>query len=133
MSRQDRYERLVERYSAVFGRAVSRICRRRERHLVPDVEQEIRLALWKRLQTDDEIREDAERLAREAGYDEEIEDEILENERRRRGRRREERRKRHTSEWDGEERRGGGERRSGRERRADAERNIDLDAKYGHH
>ena len=56
MSRQEGFDRLLDRYSRVFGAAIRRVCRGRYEQLIPDVEQEIRLALWKRLQNEDEIR-----------------------------------------------------------------------------
>jgi RNA polymerase sigma factor (sigma-70 family) len=41
---------------------VRRVCGRRHPDLIPDVEQEIRLALWKRLQGGDDIRHPASYL-----------------------------------------------------------------------
>lgn len=52
----ERYERLVERYARVMAKAVRRVCGRRHRALVPDIEQEVRLALWKRLRRGNEIQ-----------------------------------------------------------------------------
>jgi RNA polymerase sigma-70 factor (ECF subfamily) len=42
------YERLVDQYSRVMSAAIRRVCGRRS-NLIPDVELEVRLALWKRL------------------------------------------------------------------------------------
>lgn len=56
MSSPDAFESLIERYAALMASAVRRVCGRRGRSLVPDVEQEIRLALWKRLRTGKPIR-----------------------------------------------------------------------------
>lgn len=43
------FEQLVDKYARVMSRAIRRVCGRRRRALVPDVEQEVRLALWKHL------------------------------------------------------------------------------------
>ena len=53
------FDELIERYSGVFGAAVQRVCLGTNRQLIPDVEQEIRLALWKRLQAGEAIRNPA--------------------------------------------------------------------------
>jgi RNA polymerase sigma-70 factor (ECF subfamily) len=45
----EEFERLVEKYSRVMSGAIRRVCGRR-RSLIPDVEQEVRLALWKHLE-----------------------------------------------------------------------------------
>lgn len=47
---EQEFERLVAKYARLMSGAVRRVCGRRHRTLMPDVEQEIRLALWKRLQ-----------------------------------------------------------------------------------
>ena len=44
------FERLVRRHARLVGAAARRVCGRRHAELVPDVEQEVYLALWKRLQ-----------------------------------------------------------------------------------
>ena len=49
-SRQDEFTALVERHARVIASAIRRVCSRRHRALVPDVEQDVRAALWKRLQ-----------------------------------------------------------------------------------
>ena len=82
---------------------------------------------------DEDVVEEAARLAREAGYDEEVQEELIEKERQNRDRRRIDRRKRHSAEWAGEDRRKPQERRSGRDRREDSQRNRNRDGKYGHH
>ncbi len=43
------FERLVREHAALLAAVVRRVCGRRHGALVPDVEQEVRLALWKRL------------------------------------------------------------------------------------
>jgi RNA polymerase sigma factor (sigma-70 family) len=45
----EEFTSLVERYARVMSAAIRRVCAR-QRSLIPDVEQEVRLALWKRLQ-----------------------------------------------------------------------------------
>lgn len=50
------FEDLVTRYARLLAAVTRRVCGQRYRSLVPDVEQEIRLALWKHLQTGNEIR-----------------------------------------------------------------------------
>jgi len=44
------FEALLRQYSRLMASAVRRVCGRRHRALVDDVEQEVRLALWQRLQ-----------------------------------------------------------------------------------
>lgn len=48
-SRGDDFEELIGKYSRVMSRAIRGVCGKRRRALIPDVEQEVRLALWKRL------------------------------------------------------------------------------------
>jgi len=62
------YERLVADYARLMASVARRVCGREHRSLVPDVEQEIRLALWKRLQGQpgNEIRHPASYLYRVA-------------------------------------------------------------------
>jgi RNA polymerase sigma factor (sigma-70 family) len=50
------FEGLVNRYARLLAAVARGVCGRRYRSLVPDIEQEIRLALWKRLQSGNEIR-----------------------------------------------------------------------------
>ena len=56
------YEKLVEQYARLLGAVARRVCGRRYQALVPDVEQEIRLALWKKLQGGNDIRHPASYL-----------------------------------------------------------------------
>jgi RNA polymerase sigma factor (sigma-70 family) len=52
MPRSDEeFEQLVGRHARLMGAAIRRVCARRHRALIPDVEQEVRLALWKRLES----------------------------------------------------------------------------------
>jgi len=53
---QSDFEELVGRYARLFAAVARRVCGRRYQALIPDVEQEIRLALWKRMQGGNEIR-----------------------------------------------------------------------------
>jgi RNA polymerase sigma factor (sigma-70 family) len=50
------YEHLVEKYARLLSAVARRVCGRHHESLIPDVEQEIRLALWKRLQGGNQIR-----------------------------------------------------------------------------
>lgn len=54
--REGRFEELTREHAAVMASAIRRVCGRRFRALVPDVEQEVRLALWRRLEKGGEIR-----------------------------------------------------------------------------
>jgi len=45
----------VEKHARVMASAVRRVCGKHHGFLIPDVEQEVRLALWKRLQSGKEI------------------------------------------------------------------------------
>ena len=54
-SARERFEELVGEHSRVMAAAIRRVCGRRHQVLTPDVEQEVHLALWKRLQTGKEI------------------------------------------------------------------------------
>ena len=47
--RDDHFESLVENHARLMASAVRRVCGRDHQSLVPDVEQEVRLALWRRL------------------------------------------------------------------------------------
>ena len=49
------YETLVHKHARVMSSAIRRVLGHRHEMLVPDVEQEVRLALWKRLQTGKKI------------------------------------------------------------------------------
>ncbi|HKD18731.1 MAG TPA: sigma-70 family RNA polymerase sigma factor [Thermoanaerobaculia bacterium] len=49
-SRQDEFTALVDRHARVIASAIRRVCSRRHRALIPDIEQDVRAALWKRLQ-----------------------------------------------------------------------------------
>lgn len=53
---QHDFEHLVRQHARVMAAAIRRVCGRRYRALVPDVEQETYLNLWKRLQGGKEIR-----------------------------------------------------------------------------
>jgi RNA polymerase sigma factor (sigma-70 family) len=50
------FERLVEKYARLLAAVARRVCGQRYQSLLPDIEQEIRLALWKRLQAGNDIR-----------------------------------------------------------------------------
>jgi len=52
----EQFEGLVRRYARLVASAARRVCGRRHAALVPDVEQEVYLALWKRLGSGNEIR-----------------------------------------------------------------------------
>jgi RNA polymerase sigma factor (sigma-70 family) len=56
MSSPSEYDRLVEKYARLLAAVARRVCGQRHAALLPDIEQEIRLALWKRLQGGNEIR-----------------------------------------------------------------------------
>lgn len=49
------FEQLIERYGKLMSSAVRRVCARKNAALVPDVEQEVRLALWRHLERGGEI------------------------------------------------------------------------------
>jgi len=51
----DDFDRLVEEHARLMSGAIRRVCGHRHRTLIPDVEQEVRLALWKRLQSGKKI------------------------------------------------------------------------------
>lgn len=46
----DAFERLLRDHARVMASAIRKVCGRRNQALVPDVQQEVYLALWKRLQ-----------------------------------------------------------------------------------
>lgn len=54
-TRLEQFELLVGSYSRVLASAIRRVCSRRYRTLIPDVEQEVYEALWKRLGSGKEI------------------------------------------------------------------------------
>lgn len=41
------FERLLDTYARLMASAIRRVCGRRNRAMIPDVEQEVRLILWK--------------------------------------------------------------------------------------
>ncbi len=61
-ARPQEFERLVAENARIIGAAIRRVCGRRYGSLVPDVEQEVYLALWKRLQVGKEIEHPASYL-----------------------------------------------------------------------
>ena len=48
-TREDTFEALLRGYSRLVSSAIRRVCARRWQALIPDVEQEVYAALWKRL------------------------------------------------------------------------------------
>lgn len=50
------YERLVQDHARLMAFAIRKVCGSRHNDLVPDVEQEVRLALWKRLRDGNDIQ-----------------------------------------------------------------------------
>lgn len=52
---RERFEKLVRDHARQMASAIRRVCGRQHRSLIPDVEQEVYLALWKRLQGGKEI------------------------------------------------------------------------------
>jgi RNA polymerase sigma factor (sigma-70 family) len=55
-SRQRLLERLIDEHARLLSAVVRRVCGSRFPDLVPDVEQEVKLALWKRARSGEEIR-----------------------------------------------------------------------------
>ncbi len=53
------FDELTREHATLMAAAIRRVCSRRHSALVPDVEQEVRLALWKRLASGNEIRHPA--------------------------------------------------------------------------
>lgn len=49
------FERLIRTHARVMAAAIRRVCGRRHGALIPDVQQEVYLALWKRLHSGKEI------------------------------------------------------------------------------
>ncbi len=60
------FEQLIERYGKLMSTAVRRVCARHHSALVPDVEQEVRLALWRHLERGGVIEHPAAYLYRMA-------------------------------------------------------------------
>lgn len=60
--RDQRFEELTREYAALMASAIRRVCGRRHGALIPDVQQEVHLALWKRLEGGNEIRHPASYL-----------------------------------------------------------------------
>lgn len=54
-SRQETFEALLQSYSRLVASAIRRVCARRYQALIPDIEQEVSIALWKRLGSGKEI------------------------------------------------------------------------------
>lgn len=52
---QEEFSFLIDRHARVISGAIRRVCSRRHRGLIPDVEQDVRAALWKRIQSGKEI------------------------------------------------------------------------------
>ncbi len=48
-SREETFEALVQKFSRLVASAIRRVCARRYQTLIPDIEQEVYAALWKRL------------------------------------------------------------------------------------
>lgn len=61
-SRQEEFATLVEKYARVVASAIRRVCARKYRALIPDVQQEVHVALWKRLEGGKEIEHPASYL-----------------------------------------------------------------------
>jgi RNA polymerase sigma factor (sigma-70 family) len=53
---QQEFSSLVDRHARVISSAIRRVCSRHHQSLIPDIEQDVRAALWKRLQSGKEIR-----------------------------------------------------------------------------
>lgn len=51
----EEFSALIDTHARVIASAIRRVCGRHHRALIPDVEQEVRAALWKRLQGGKEI------------------------------------------------------------------------------
>jgi len=65
-SREERFEALTGEYARIVASAIRRVCSRRYRWLIPDVEQEVKVALWKRLESGKEIEHPASYLYKAA-------------------------------------------------------------------
>ncbi len=65
-SREERFAALTGEYARLVASAIRRVCSQRHRWLIPDVEQEVRLALWKRLEGGKEIEHPASYLYKAA-------------------------------------------------------------------
>ena len=66
MASQADFETLVRQHARLMAAAIRRVCGRRHGALIPDVEQEVHLALWKRLGSGKEITHPASYLYRVA-------------------------------------------------------------------
>jgi RNA polymerase sigma-70 factor, ECF subfamily len=64
--RPEKFERLVRPHARLIAGVIRRVCGRRHQALVPDVEQEVYLALWKRVGSGKEIDYPASYLYRVA-------------------------------------------------------------------
>jgi RNA polymerase sigma factor (sigma-70 family) len=62
----EEFEQLIETYAKVMSSAIRRVCGRRNKALIPDVEQEVRLALWKRFRSGKKIEHPASYLYKAA-------------------------------------------------------------------
>ncbi|MGI9285328.1 MAG: hypothetical protein ACR2P1_08060, partial [Pseudomonadales bacterium] len=49
-SEQTEFEDLIDKNSALIGAAVRRVCMQRYESLIPDVTQEVHIAIWKTVQ-----------------------------------------------------------------------------------
>jgi len=45
----DDFEKLIDQHARLMAGAIRRVCGRRHQSLIPDIEQEVRLALWKQV------------------------------------------------------------------------------------
>lgn len=64
--RDEAFVGLIRRHARLMAAVVRRVCGRRYRELIPDIEQELYLALWKRLGSGKEIAHPASYLYRAA-------------------------------------------------------------------
>ena len=49
MSDDEDFERLISQYADVIGAAIHRVCARQYNQLIPDVRQEVHIAMWRQL------------------------------------------------------------------------------------
>ena len=54
-TRQEEFDRLLRTHARLVSSAIRRVCSRRYGALAPDIEQEVYVALWKRLESGKEI------------------------------------------------------------------------------
>jgi RNA polymerase sigma factor (sigma-70 family) len=66
LASQGDFETLIRRHARLLASAIRRVCGRRHHSLIPDVEQEVYLALWKRLGSGKEISHPASYIYRMA-------------------------------------------------------------------